>query len=460
MDTAHHLVLLAGALGLLSIFAGLFAARFGTPILVVFLAIGILFGKDGPVGLVFNDFQAAYLIGSVALAVILFEGGLKTKRSMLKIALWPAMALATAGVAITAGVVCAAYAVLPPPPAPYSPWVVALLIGAILAPTDAAAVAALLRRARLPLPERVTAALEVESGLNDPMSVFLTVLLTQQVLHPGSFTVTHAAILLAEEMGGGALLGVGGGYLMLLVLRRLEVEAAIYPVLALAGSLLLFGVAQSVGASGFIAVYLAGVIVGNSEHQSTPTVEHFFEAIGWLAQIVLFLMLGLIVTPHMILSVPWLALIVTTATLLLVARPIACIACLLPFGFRLRETAFMSWVGLRGAVPIYLVIIPMLAGITDAKFLFEPAVMVVVISLVVQGWTIAPVARLLGLATAPIQAVALPGSAETTSRLVKSRLLMGAGLAVPIVVGVVWICISSETAWTELKPIGYLVWCY
>ena len=261
--------------------------------------------------------------------------------------------------------------------------------------------AVLLRRARLALPKRVTAALEVESGLNDPMSVFLTVLLTQQVLSPGSITLAHGAILFAEEMGGGALLGVCGGYLLLFALRRLEVDTAIYPVLALMGSLLLFGAAQSVGASGFIAVYLAGVIVGASEHRSAPAVEHFFEAIGWLAQIVLFLMLGLLLTPSMILSVPWLALAVTTATLLLVARPVACIVCLLPFGFTLRETTFISWVGLRGAVPIYLAIIPMLAGITDAKFLLEPAFMVVVISLVVQGWTIAPAARLLGFQGQP-----------------------------------------------------------
>jgi cell volume regulation protein A len=258
-----------------------------------------------------------------------------------------------------------------------------------------------LRRAKLALPKRVTAALEVESGLNDPMSVFLTALLTQEVLAPGSFSVAHAATIFAEEMGGGALLGVGGGYLILLVLRRLAVETAIYPVLALLGSLLLFGTAQSTGASGFIAVYLAGVIVGNAEHQSTPVVEQFFEALGWLSQIVLFLMLGLLVSPHMILSVPWIVLGATTMALLLVARPIACIACLLPFGFTLRETAFMSWAGLRGAVPIYLVIIPMLAGISDAKFLLEPIFAVVVISLVAQGWTIAPAARLLGLRNEP-----------------------------------------------------------
>ncbi|MBR0682671.1 potassium/proton antiporter [Roseomonas eburnea] len=396
MDAAHHLILLAGALGLLSIFVGLFSARFGTPLLLVFLAIGLLFGKEGPVGLVFNDFQTAYLIGSVALAVILFEGGLKTKRSMLKIALWPALALATAGVAITAGVVGLVFALLPPPPLPYSFWVIALLVGSILAPTDAAAVATVLRRAGLALPERITAVLEVESGLNDPMSVFLTVLLTQQVLTPGSFTVEHAALLFAKEMGGGALLGVGGGYLLLLVLRRLVAETALYPVLALMGALLLFGAAQSLGASGFIAVYLAGVVVGTAEHRSGPAVGHFFEAIGWLAQIVLFLMLGLLATPHTILSVPWFVFAAITATLLLVARPIACSACLLPFGFTLRETAFVSWVGLRGGVPIYLVIIPMLAGMTDVKLLFESAFVVVVISLIVQGWTIGPAARLLG----------------------------------------------------------------
>ncbi|MBV8401033.1 MAG: potassium/proton antiporter, partial [Acetobacteraceae bacterium] len=330
------------------------------------------------------------------LALILFEGGLKTKRSMLKIALWPALALATAGVAITAGVVAATLALLPPPPSPYPAWVIAFLIGAILAPTDAAAVAMLLRRAKLALPARVTAALEVESGLNDPMSVFLTVLLTQEVLAPGSFTVEHAAMLFTQEMGGGALLGVGGGYILLLGLRRLNADTALYPVLALMGLLLLFGATQSVGASGFIAVYLAGVIVGATKHPSHPTVANHFESIGWLAQIVLFLMLGLLVTPHMILSASWLVLAATAATLLLVARPIACLACLLPFGFTWRETTFISWVGLRGAVPIFLVIIPMLSGITDAKFLFEPAFMVVVISLVAQGWTIAPAARLLG----------------------------------------------------------------
>jgi cell volume regulation protein A len=428
MEAAHHLILLAGALGLLSIFAGLFSGRFGTPLLLVFLAIGILFGKEGPVGLVFNDFQAAYLIGSVALAVILFQGGLKTKRGLLKTALWPAVALATAGVVITAGVVGAIFTLLPPPPAPYPAWLVALLIGSILAPTDAAAVAMLLHRARLALPKRVTATLEVESGLNDPMSIFLTVLLTQQIMAPGSFTVTHAAMLFAKEMGVGVLLGAGGGYFMLLVLRRLKVEPAIYPVLAVMSSLLLFGAAQSVGASGFIAVYLAGVVVGNSEHRFTPAVEQFFDAIGWLAQIVLFLMLGLLATPHMILSVPWLVLAATTATLLLAARPIACVACLLPFGFNLRETAFMSWVGLKGAVPIYLVIVPMLAGIADAKHLFEPTFAVVVISLVVQGWTIGPAARLLGFRAPPARALASPTSMAPAARATKpwwQRLLSG-----------------------------------
>ncbi|HEX4261472.1 MAG TPA: potassium/proton antiporter [Acetobacteraceae bacterium] len=401
MNQAHEMIALAGALGLLSILVGLFSGRFGTPLLLVFLAIGVLFGQARVFGLVFDDFQSAYLIGSVALAVILFQGGLKTRRSMLKIALWPAAALATGGVAITAGVVGAVLLLLPPPPGPYQLWVVALLVGAILAPTDAAAVDVLLRRARLALPARVAATLEVESGLNDPMSVFLTVLLTEQALAPGHFTIGHAAALFAREMGGGAALGLGGGYLLLLLLRTLQAETAIYPVLTLAGSLLLFGVTQSAGASGFIAVYLAGVVVGTHQHRSAPAVEAFFEAFGWLAQVVLFLMLGLLATPHMLMRTPWFVVVAVAATLLLLARPIACMACLLPFRFSLRETAFMSWVGLRGAVPIYLVIIPMLAGIADARFLFEPAFMVVVISLVAQGWTMAPAARLLGFRAQP-----------------------------------------------------------
>lgn len=392
MELSHHLILLGGMLGLVSIFAGLLSARFGTPLLLVFLLLGMLAGEDGPGGIAFDDYYAAYLIGSVALAAILFDGGLNTERQMIETALWPALTLATAGVLTSAGII-GAIVVL----AWSTPWANALLIGAIVVPTDAAAVAVLLRMGGVKLPERVAGVLEVESGLNDPMSVFLTILLVGWLLAPTGLSAGHTLLLFAEEMGGGAAIGIGGGFALVWALRSLKTEAGLYPVLALAGALTLFGGAQSLGASGFLAVYLAGVIVGNRDHQAKRGVVRFFEAFAWLAQISLFLMLGLLVTPHELPPVVVPALAVAVA-LMLVARPAAVLLCLLPFRYSLREAAFVSWVGLRGAVPIYLAIIPVLAGVRDAELLFGVAFIVVIVSLVAQGWTIAPAARLLRLA--------------------------------------------------------------
>jgi NhaP-type Na+/H+ and K+/H+ antiporter len=394
MEIAHELILLGGALGLLCIIAGRFSARFGAPILLVFLVLGMLAGEDGPGGLEFSDFNAAYLIGSVALVIILFEGGLKTSRAMIRLALWPALALATVGVALTAGIVAAGAAWLVS-----APWIDALLIGTAVAPTDAAAVSVLLRRAKIALPERVAAALEVESGLNDPMSVFLTVVLVELLVAPGHATIAGAALLFLREMGLGAAFGIGAGYLLLALFRRLKIEMSAFPVLALAGALALFGGAQRLEASGFLAVYLAAVVVGTHEHRARMAVERFFETFGWLAQIVLFLMLGLLVTPHEL--VPLLApTLGVAAVLIVVARPAATFACLLPFGFSLRESAFASWVGLRGAVPIYLTIIPVLAGAHDGVILFGAAFVIVIVSLIVQGWTVGLAGRLLGFGKA------------------------------------------------------------
>ena len=390
MEQAHDLILLGGVLGLVSIFAGLASARVNAPLLLVFLAIGMLAGEDGPGGIQFSDFRAAYLIGSLALAAILFEGGLKTERAMLRQAFWPAAVMATAGVAITAAIVAAAGVLL------FGvPWSETLVIGAALAPTDAAAVALLLRQARVAVPDRLTALLEVESGLNDPMSVFLMVAVVTALTAPGGLGAGHAAILFASEIGGGAVFGIAGGHALSWLLRRLPAEAAIFPVLALAAVLTVFGAAQSVGASGFLAVYLMGVITGTAKHQWRQRMEEFYEAFGWLAQVSLFLLLGLLVTPHeLIRSAP--AVAAVAAVLILVARPLAAFACLLPFGFGVRGSAFGAWVGLRGAVPIYLTIIPVLSGAPGAERLFNIAFGTVVASLVVQGWTIRQAATLLG----------------------------------------------------------------
>jgi cell volume regulation protein A len=390
MELAHRLILVGAALGLAGIFAGLVSRRSGAPILLVFLVLGMLAGEDGPGGILFSDFYTAYLIGSVALAVILFDGGIRTPFAVVRLAIWPALVLAVVGVAVTAVVVGAAVAWLTG-----VPFAMAMLLGAAVAPTDAAAVGALLHRVRLSLPERLTALLEVESGLNDPMSIFLTFFLIHMIFDPASATWSNATLLFAREMVGGVVLGVGGGWTLGLLLRRLTLEPATAMVLALSFGLTLFGVAQVIGTSGFLAIYIAGLITGSVAHRARREVAHFMEGFAWLAQIILFLMLGLLVTPHDL--VPFISLGSAIAiVLILIARPAAVFACLLPFRFAWRESAFASWVGLRGAVPIYLSFIPALADPTRDSRLFSGVFVVVVVSLVIQGWTIGTAARVLG----------------------------------------------------------------
>ncbi|WP_428488420.1 potassium/proton antiporter [Rhodopila sp.] len=391
MAASHEIILVAGVLCLLAIFAGLLSARVGTPLLLVFIAVGMLAGEDGPGGIQFNDFHAAYLVGSLALTAILFQGGLSTERAMIRQALWPSIALATAGVAISAAIVGVAARWL------FGfHWQEALLLGAATAPTDAAAVSVLLHLSRAAVPSRVTAALEVESGLNDPMSVFLTVGLVELLTAPGGLHASSVALLFLKEMVGGAAIGLASGYALLGLFRRLRTERSVFPVVAVGGALAIFGGTQVLGASGFLAVYLAGVIVGTHEHAAREPVTRFFGALGWLAQIALFLMLGLLVTPHELPPLVLSALTVAVA-LIFVARPLAVAACLLPFRWSPQEVLFVSWVGLRGAVPIYLTIIPLLAGLGMGQTLFNIVFVVVIISVAVQGWTITPAARLLRL---------------------------------------------------------------
>ncbi len=391
MEATHEIILVAGVLCLLAIFAGLLSARIRTPLLLVFIAVGMLAGEDGPGRIAFGDFHVAYLVGSLALTAILFQGGLNTERQMLREAFWPSLSLATVGVAISAGLVAMAAHWLFD-----LSWAEALLLGAVTAPTDAAAVSVLLRQSKVSVPSRVFAALEVESGLNDPMSVFLTVALVEVLSAPGGLSAAHAGVLFVREMAGGAVIGLAGGYGLLWLFRRLSTQPSVFPVIAVGGALTLFGAAQMLEASGFLAVYLAGIIVGNFDHAGREPVVRFFDALGWIAQIVLFLMLGLLVTPH---ELPQhiVAALLVAGVLIVVARPAAVVTCLLPFRWRLNESAFVAWVGLRGAVPIFLTIIPLLVGLTHAHAMFNIVFVVVIVSVAVQGWTIAPVARLLRL---------------------------------------------------------------
>jgi cell volume regulation protein A len=394
MELAHEMIFVGASLGVLSVFAGLLSRRLGAPVLLVFLVIGMLAGEDGLGGIPYDDFASAYLIGSVALAVILLEGGLKTPPSMLRLAIWPAMILAVIGVALTALIVGAAVMWLAG-----VPFALAMMVGASVAPTDAAAVAALLGRARLSLPPRVTALLEVESGLNDPMSIFLTIFVIRVIADPAWVSGLNAALLFAREMIGGAVLGLAGGWLLSWLLRRFSLEIATAMVLVLACALALFGLGQILGTSGFLEIYLIGVVLAATHYRTRHEVANFFEGFAWLAQIVLFLMLGLLITPHEL--GPFLADGVLIAlVLIVVARPVATFVCLLPFRFSWRESAFASWVGLRGAVPIYISFIPALADPVRDERLFSGVFVVVVVSLVIQGWTLSPAARLLGFGRA------------------------------------------------------------
>ncbi len=402
MSGADDLILLGGALGVVAILAGLVSHRFGAPLLLVFLALGMVAGEDG-FGLAYSNFGSAYLIGSLALGIILFEGGLKTTVPVLRAGWKPALALATVGVLATAAITGLAASWIGG-----LPLALGLLLGATVAPTDAAAVASVLRTARVAVPERLMAVLEVESGLNDPMSIFLVLLLMEVVsLHHG-VALRQAALFFAREMLGGGAIGLAGGWVMVALLRRLrgDADATFAPVLALCAAMLLFGAAQRAGTSGFLAVYLAGVVAGAGRHETRAAVEHFFGAMAGLAQIALFLMLGLLVTPHDLLPLIPGGLVVTLV-LIVVARPAAVIACLAPFRLPAREIGFAAWVGLRGAVPIYLAIAVVLQNPDRGRDLFGTVFVVVIASLIVQGWTIRLVAQMLGFGAAG--ASVLPG---------------------------------------------------
>lgn len=396
MELANQLILLAAFLLLLSIFVGVVSSRIGAPLLLAFLALGMFFGEDGPGRIYFDNYQAAYLIGSAALAIILFDGGLRTDLSSFKLAAWPALLLATVGVVVTSGLTgLAAHWLLDLGP------VESLLIGAIVGSTDAAAVFFLLHLHGLDIKKRVRSVLEVESGLNDPMAVFLTIacveLLLAQVETPSWFLLTD----FARQIAGGAVIGAVAGFTLVWLINRLELAAGLYPVFAMAFALFTYAAAQTVGASGFLAVYLTGLIAGNRRHRASQLVNRFHDGLAWLSQMVMFVMLGLLVTPSDLLRT-LLPAVLIAVFLVLVARPVAVAVCLLPFRFSLNELAFVAWVGLRGAVAIFLGTIPVLVGVENAATYFEIAFAVVLVSLIVQGWTIARAARHLDVELPPL----------------------------------------------------------
>lgn len=396
MDLANHIILISAALITFAIFAGVLSSRIGAPLLLVFLAFGMLAGEDGLGGIRFSDFRIAYLAGSLALAVILFDGGLRTTRDAFGRALSPALLLATLGVLVTSGITgAAAHFVLD-----YD-WLHSLLLGAIVGPTDAAAVFLLLHLRGLRLRPRVGDTLEVESGINDPMSIFLTMSLVGLIAYdlPGKditdITWPLAGRLVVDflrQMGGGIVFGLIGGQIVLRAVNRLKFSPGIYPIFALALALVVFATAQSVETSGFIAIYLVGTTLGNNPHRATTEISRFLDGLSWLAQIGMFLMMGLLVTPSKLVPILVPALVIA-AVLIFLARPIAVVLSLAPMKFKRGELGFISWVGLRGAVPIFLATIPVIGNIRHADTIFGIAFICVLVSLVVQGWTISLAAR-------------------------------------------------------------------
>jgi cell volume regulation protein A len=391
VEHLNQLIFFGALLVLVSIFAGLLSNRFGAPLLLVFLGLGMLVGEDGPGGVLFSDYRLAYLVGSTALAIVLFDGGLRTKRESFQLAAWPALILASVGVLVTAVVVAvvAHYATGLGP-------VESLLVGSIVGSTDAAAVFFLLNLRGMQIQKRVSATLEVESGINDPMAIFLTITCVHILGMGGEVHWQTLPLELLRQMAGGAVVGVAGGYAMVWLLNRLELAAGLYPIFAVAFALALFGGTQSLDSSGYLAVYIAGLILGNRRHRGSQLIGRFHDGLAWLSQIVMFLMLGLLVTPSRLLP-DLIPAVIVAGALMLVARPLAVVLCLAPFRFSLRELSFVSWVGLRGAVPIFLATLPVLAGIKGADIYFSIAFVVVLMSLALQGWTIGRAAHLLDL---------------------------------------------------------------
>ncbi len=413
IDPLYAAVLVGTGLVLLAAFSSLLAYRYGAPLLLLFLGIGLLAGVDG-IGIEFDNAGLAYFVGSIALAIILFDSGFGTPLKAFRQAALPAVTLATVGVPVTAAVfgLAASYVL-------GMSWLEGVLLGAIVGSTDAAAVFFLLRIGGINIRDRVVSTLEVESGSNDPMAVFLTIALVDVLSGGSSLDAFGWDVVLGfvEEMGIGAVMGVAGGWMIKTLINRIDLDRGLTPIFTLALSLLVFSATGAIHGSGFLAVYVAGLYAGNSGMRSAASLKRFQDGMTWLAQIIMFLVLGLLATPSQFPAIAGSA-IALALFLIFVARPLAVWLCLLPFTFQSRETAFISWVGLRGAVSILLAIVPLMGGIDEHRIFFNTAFIIVLVSLLLQGWTIGILARWLGLIVpariGPVEKVELelPGTAH------------------------------------------------
>lgn len=394
---ALNIVYLVVALLLfLSVIASSLSQRIGMPLLVLFLGIGMLAGEEGLLKLQFDYFFLANMIGQAGLAIILLDGGLWTSFSSVKLALKPASILATWGVVATVGLTGLFIA-----------WMLSflsseqglnlkfgLLAASIVGSTDAAAVFSLLRNSGVKLNERVQSTLEVESGANDPMAIFLmTVLIALNLPQHESQTFTSIALLFISQFGLGLILGAVMGKFLSFLIAKIALPEGMYAILILSASLLTFALTNLLNGSGFLAIYITGMMIGNHSARATDPARRVVNSFAWLAQACLFVILGLLVTPSRVLAL-WPIALGIALFLMFIARPLAVLTGLLPFRYRLKEVAFISWVGLKGAVPVTLAIMPIMMGVANADLLFDLVFGVVLLSLLIQGTSIPYMAKL------------------------------------------------------------------
>lgn len=394
MFIIDQIILAAGVLILAGIFSSKISARVGLPVLVLFLLVGMLAGETGLAGIA-PDAQISHALGSLALALILFDGGLQTSHGAIRSVWKPSAILATVGVVITAIITgYAAHKILG------LSLLEGFLVGAIVGSTDAAAVFALLRNAGIYINYRLKSILEVESASNDPMAIFLTVGLLEVVVNDLPLGMGLLE-LFALQMGVGAAVGLSIGWLSVKLINVIRLEATgLYPVMIAACGLLAFGVAANLGGSGFLAIFLAGVVIGNSRFAFQRSAFMFHDGLAWLSQITMFVVLGLLIDPRSLLDV-WVEGLLIAAVLIFIARPVAVVPVLKLFGYNRREIALVSWVGLRGSVPIILAVYPLIYGLEQAPLIFNVVFFVVLISATIQGSSLPWVAKKLNLMEKP-----------------------------------------------------------
>ena len=412
MESLTPYLIAIPALLILSVVVSKGAGRFGIPALSMFLLIGMVVGREGPGGVPFSNYVLAQTLGIIALIQILHSGGLSTRLEDVRAVRWSALVLSTLGVLIATAMI-GAFSVQ----FLHLDWLHGLLLGAAIASTDVAAVFTILRSRNVSLQGRIRPLLELESALNDPMTVFLSVGLLGLIVHPEAESPARLIPMFFQQMIVGTLAGIAAGHATRWSINWIKLEfEGLYPVLSVALVVLTYGATQAIGGSGFLAVYVSGIVLGNANYVHKRSLTVFHDGLAWLMQIVMFLTMGLLVLPSE-LSRMAVSGIVLAAFLVFAARPVSVLLCLTPFRFSLREQLMVSWAGLRGAVPIVVATYPLLAGASGAKTIFNLVFFVVFISVLLQGTTIPRVSRWLQVASPLVKPFRYPIEYNPTADL-------------------------------------------